>query len=101
MTLPIPDFFEPGSLDQVWRVPYEERARQAAAWVRRHNLRPAGSSTPRIWLLLVDVQNTFCVPEFELFVAGRSATKVPASWGLLAGFLFAFLTDLVLVAAGI
>ncbi len=26
----------------------------------------------RIWLLLVDVQNTFCIPGFELFVAGRS-----------------------------
>jgi nicotinamidase-related amidase len=29
---------------------------------------------PRIGLLLVDVQNTFCNPEFELFVAGRSGT---------------------------
>ncbi|HEX8991232.1 MAG TPA: hypothetical protein VF784_06105, partial [Anaerolineales bacterium] len=72
MTLPIPDFFEPDSLDKVWRVPYEERARQAAKWARQHNLQPAGSSTPKVWLLLVDVQNTFCIPEFELFVAGRS-----------------------------
>ncbi len=38
----------------------------------------------------------------EMFAQNwRSATKVPASWGLLAGFLFAFVTDLVLVAAGI
>jgi len=37
----------------------------------------------------------------ELFQANwRSATKVPASWGLLIGFLFAFLTDLILVYAG-
>jgi ZIP family zinc transporter len=37
----------------------------------------------------------------ELFQANwRSATKLQASWGLLAGFLFAFLTDLVLVYAG-
>lgn len=37
----------------------------------------------------------------ELFQANwRSATKMPASWGLLVGFLFAFLTDLVLVYAG-
>src|SRR6185436_15520539 len=36
----------------------------------------------------------------ELFRANwRSATKVSASWGLLIGFLFAFLTDLVLVYA--
>jgi len=37
----------------------------------------------------------------ELFQANwRSATKVAASWGLLIGFLFAFLTDLILVYAG-
>ncbi len=72
MSLPIPEFFKPESLDKVWRVPYEERARQAADWARRYNLQPAGASSPKIWLLLVDVQNTFCLPEFELFVAGRS-----------------------------
>ncbi len=72
MSLPVPEFFDPNSLDKVWRVPYEERARQAAAWAREHSLEPAGRSAPKVWLLLVDVQNTFCVPGFELFVAGRS-----------------------------
>ena len=72
MSLPVPDFFDPDSVDKVWRVPYEERARQAAEWAGRHGLQPAGASKPRVWLLLVDVQNTFCIPGFELFVAGRS-----------------------------
>lgn len=37
----------------------------------------------------------------ELFQTNwRSATKWQASWGLLAGFLFALITDLVLVYAG-
>ncbi len=72
MSLPIPDFFSAESVDKVWRVPYEERARQAADWARRYDLQPAGSAKPKIWLLLVDVQNTFCIPDFELFVAGRS-----------------------------
>src|SRR5512140_1812176 len=72
MTLPIPDFFDPASLDKVWRVPYEERARQAAEWATRYKLQPAGKTRRKIWLLLVDVQNTFCIPGFELFVAGRS-----------------------------
>ena len=37
----------------------------------------------------------------ELFQMNwRAATKTQASWGVLAGFLFAFLTDLVLVYAG-
>ncbi len=71
-SLPLPAFFDPQKVDQVWRVPYEERARQAADWARQHRLEPATASQPRVWLLLVDVQNTFCIPGFELFVAGRS-----------------------------
>jgi len=38
----------------------------------------------------------------ELFTHNwRSDFKVPAAWGILAGFLFAYLTDLLLVSAGI
>jgi ZIP family zinc transporter len=38
----------------------------------------------------------------ELFQMNwRSSTKLAASWGFLAGFVFAFATDLVLVLAGI
>ena len=70
--LPIPDFFDSGKLDQVWRVPYEERARDAKAWALQHALEPASADQTKTWLMLVDVQNTFCIPEFELYVAGRS-----------------------------
>ena len=31
----------------------------------------------------------------------RSDSKMPAAWGILAGFLFAFTTDLILVSAGL
>ncbi len=38
----------------------------------------------------------------ELFQQNwRSATKMPASWGVLAGFIFAFITDLILVSVGV
>ena len=38
----------------------------------------------------------------ELFQMNwRSVTKVPASWGILAGFLFAYMTDFILVSAGV
>jgi len=72
--LPIPDFFDPNKLDQVWRVPYEERAKQAKDWAQRHRVRPAADNGTKTWLMLVDVQNTFCIPGFELYVAGRSGT---------------------------
>jgi nicotinamidase-related amidase len=45
---------------------------QAANWARRHRLRPAAEDRFKVGLLAVDVQNTFCMPEFELFVGGRS-----------------------------
>ena len=70
--LPIPNFFDSGKFDQVWRVPYEERARAAKDWALRYGLQPASNDRAKTWLLLVDVQNTFCIPGFELYVAGRS-----------------------------
>lgn len=71
-TLPIPDFFNAAQVGAVRRIPYEERAKQARAWAHQHGLQPASSDQTRTWLLLIDVQNTFCIPEFELFVGGRS-----------------------------
>ena len=70
--LPIPPHFDPGAVGKVWRVPYQQRAEEAAAWARRHNVAPAATDRDRVCLVIVDCQNTFCIPEFELFVAGRS-----------------------------
>lgn len=70
--LPIPEFFDPNQVGSVWRVPYEQRAVQARDWARRHGISPASADAARTWLMLIDVQNTFCIPEFELYVGGRS-----------------------------
>jgi nicotinamidase-related amidase len=72
--LPIPSHFSPEKVGQVWKVPYQERAENALAWARKHNIQPASRDSFRISLLLVDVQNTFCIPEFELYVGGVSGT---------------------------
>jgi nicotinamidase-related amidase len=72
--LPIPAHFAPERVGEVWRVPYEERAREAEAWAREHTIASAADDAPRVCLVAVDVQNTFCLPGFELFVAGRSGT---------------------------
>jgi nicotinamidase-related amidase len=56
----------------VWRVAYEDRAREARDWAKRYRLAPAAQDEFRVCLVAVDVQNTFCIPDFELFVGGRS-----------------------------
>jgi nicotinamidase-related amidase len=72
--LPVPAHFDPTTVGTVWRVPYEERAHDARAWAATHAVTPAAEDSLRVCLLAVDVQNTFCIPGFELFVAGRSGT---------------------------
>jgi nicotinamidase-related amidase len=72
--LPVPAHMDPRHVGEVWRVPYEARAREARAWSEEHRLQPAADDAFRVCLLAVDVQNTFCIPGHELFVAGRSGT---------------------------
>ena len=71
---PVPDFYRPERVGEVWRVPYEERARVARLWAAEQGIRPASEDAVQVCLLAVDVQNTFCIPGFELFVGGRSGT---------------------------
>jgi nicotinamidase-related amidase len=70
--LPMPVHFDRTRVGQVWRVPYQERAAAAEAWAKQYGLQPSAADHLRIGLLLVDVQNTFCIPGFELFVGGQS-----------------------------
>lgn len=72
--LPIPPHFDGDKVRQVWRVPYQERAADAEKWRRKHNIPFSYEDTFRLALIAVDIQNTFSLPEFELYVAGRSGT---------------------------
>jgi nicotinamidase-related amidase len=69
--LPIPPHFDPDSVGRIWRVDYSRIAGEATRWRREHGVGPAARDQVRCCLMLVDVQNTFCIPDFELFVAGR------------------------------
>jgi nicotinamidase-related amidase len=86
--LPLPAHFEASRVGEVWRVPYEDRAREAPAWADQHGLRPAVQDRVRLCLLVVDVQNTFCMPDFELFVAGRSGTGAVDDCRRLCEFIY-------------
>lgn len=69
-TLPIPPHFDPHRVGEVWKVPYQQRAADARNWAAEHEIKAAAEDEMRIGLLAIDVQNTFCLPGFELFVGG-------------------------------
>jgi nicotinamidase-related amidase len=86
--LPLPDYYDPNKVNQVWKVPYEERALQAQEWREKHSIRPSAEDNFRIALFAVDMQNTFCLPDFELFVAGRSGNGAIDDTRRLVEFIY-------------
>lgn len=86
--LPIPAFFNPKKVEEVYRVPYQERAAQAPEWARQNGVTLAAKDRFRISLVPIDVQNTFCLPDFELFVGGRSGRGAIDDNVRLTGFIY-------------
>jgi nicotinamidase-related amidase len=86
--LPLPPHVELDRVGDVWRVDYEARFADALAWADAHGLAPAAHDASRVCLLLVDCQNTFCTPGFELFVAGRSGTGALDDSRRICDFLY-------------
>jgi nicotinamidase-related amidase len=70
--LELPPHYDPTKVAEVWRVPYQARAQEAAIWAKENDIPPAVCDVKRVALMIVDAQNTFCIPDFELFVGGRS-----------------------------
>ncbi len=96
---PIPNFFNPDTVGEVWRVPYQARAAEARGWADTHGLQPVKDDQVKVNLLLVDVQNTFCIPGYALFVAGRSGNASVEDNRRLCQFIYRHLgqiTDITL-----
>lgn len=62
------------SAGDLFRVPYAEIAQLARSSAQKMGWKSAAEDVLRTELVLIDVQNTFCLPGFELFVGGRSGT---------------------------
>ncbi len=86
--LPIPVFFAPQTVGAVWRVPYQDRSVDAIAWAKQHGITPASQDAKRVCLLAIDVQNTFCIPDFELFVGGATGTGAVDDTRRLCEFIY-------------
>ncbi len=97
--LPIPEFFDPNRVGEIWKVDYAARAADAKAFAAQHDLKPASASMERLSLLLIDVQNTFCLPNFELFVGGRSGNGAVEDNTRLCQFIYRNLGNLTHIIA--
>lgn len=103
-TLPVPAHFDvPQSkkLDMcstVWHVPYNTRAGEAEQFARRHNIKPSASDRKKITFMLIDNQNTFCLPQGELFVGGRSGNGAVEDSVRITDFIYKNLGSLTRIA---
>lgn len=97
--LPLPPHYDPKKVGEVWRVPYQQRAAEAKVWATRHGITPSSSDETRICLVVIDVQNTFCIPGFELFVAGRGGNGAVEDNRRLCRFIYQNLGYLTQITA--
>ncbi len=97
--LPIPSFFDPTKADQVWALPYQERADQAREWAVEQHIPPAAEDQFKIALIGIDIQNTFCIPGFELYVGGRSGLGAVQDNQRLCTFIYRNLANLTHIVA--
>ncbi|MEW6586312.1 MAG: isochorismatase [Nitrospirota bacterium] len=70
--MPVPPHYDPKKVGSIWKVPYQELADRGERWAGDQGIVPASDDRFKLCLIAVDVQNSFCIPGFELFVGGRS-----------------------------
>lgn len=87
-SLPLPPFFDPDRVGEVRRIPYQELHSKARTWAGEHGLTRANEDTLRVGLLLIDCQNTFCTPDFELYVGGRSGNAAVQDSRRICEFIY-------------
>jgi nicotinamidase-related amidase len=96
--LPLPAHFAAAKVGEVWRVPYQSLAASAKDWAKQHQITPSAADQMRVCLLAIDVQNTFCIPEFELFVGGRSGRGAVEDNIRLCEFIYRHLGQITEIA---
>ena len=74
--LPVPPHYNPDKVGEVWRVDYQNIAKLASDWAKEHQIKSANTDDFKVCLIAVDVQNTFCIPGYELYV-GESGNSGP------------------------
>jgi nicotinamidase-related amidase len=99
LVLPIPAHYDPARVGEIWKVPYQERAVEAARWADEQHIPPAAADKITTALIAIDVQNTFCIPGFELFVGGRSGMGAVEDNRRLCEFIYRNLAAITQITA--
>ncbi len=86
--LPIPTHYDARKVGQVWEPKYAELEVSAEKYAKQYDIKPASTDSVKIGLMGIDVQNTFCIPEFELYVGGRSGTGAIDDTRRLTEFIY-------------
>lgn len=97
--LPTPPHYDPRKVGEVWRVKYPERAADAAEWAQKFGIAPSNLDERKIALIGIDIQNTFCIPDYELFVAGRSGNGAVVDNRRLCEFIYRYLDRITKITA--
>ncbi len=66
----LPKHYDASKADQVYRIAYQNLAQEGLAYKAAEQITDAATDKFKIALMPIDVQNTFCIPGFELFVQG-------------------------------
>jgi nicotinamidase-related amidase len=66
----IPSFFDTTNKDKVYRINYAGIANDAVVYKNAADISNAVKDKLKVALMIIDAQNTFCIPGFELFVSG-------------------------------
>lgn len=96
--LPIPTFFNQQKAGEVYRVNYDALDIEAQKWAKEHGINSAAKDKFRVCLMPIDVQNTFCIPGFELYVGGRTGDGAVKDNKRLAKFIYQNLSVITEIA---
>lgn len=86
--MPVPDLFKPDRGVDIWEpgmTAIEDTARQ---WAADHRVEHHGTDAVKVAFVPIDVQLSFCNPNFELFVGGRSGTGAIEDCKRTARFIY-------------
>ena len=96
---PLPPHYNPAQVGEIWKVAYQELEHEARRWASKYQILPAANDAFKIALVIIDAQNTFCIPGFELFVGGQTGMGAVEDNRRLCEFIYHNLGSITQITA--